>query len=882
LNNIAHFDKHAGAIDALLTAAMAAHGAGRESEAQMLYLDILAVQPDHGPANHNLGLLAMHANRVTDGIEHFHKALQAEPNEAQFWLSFVKSLMVAGRLDHARQTLALGQSQGLIGGDTDALAAKLAIRASEPEECVTAVSALIASGHAPAAEKRALVLTQSHPEYSPAWTALAGALRAQGRSLEALVAFQKAVSLTENDANAHCNLGTCLLDLDRVDEAVAVLDVAVGLAPQFAEGHYFLGNCQAKLGHWLEAEASFRHAVQCNPSLVAARFNLGSSLLEQGRVDEAEAVFRELLVRAPEHPEAHFGLAKILQDRGVWQEAEYEYLQAVRFHPKYAEAYCNLSVLLLRDGRLDLAAQACERAIVLSPLLVQAHANQALVLKALGNEQGAGKAALRAKEMALLNLVTLEPKNPDVHCNLGVFYASNGRMEDAVDCYKQTIELKPNHAWANENLLFALAWRCALSPQAYLTEARKWELRVIPEAIRRAAQDRSFYLEPRLGRRLRVGYVSGDFRNHAASDFLELVFDYHDRTRIELFAYSCISVEDAVTQRLKHACDHWEVIATLDDEEAAQKILADRLDVLVDLSGHTGHNRLAVFSRRVAPVQAHYLGFLASTGLTEMDYWIADHMLIPTEHDDQYAEKVWRLPRTWVAYRVRSDMPPISLVSRESTDVCLGSFNHLSKITPETIMLWAKVMKALPGARLLLKTKALDEPSNRSRILAEFGSHGISPERIELLGGTPGWVEHMAMYDRIDIALDTVGAMGGATTTCDALAMGVPVVTLMGDRAALRMSAALLTGFGQSEWIGSDEDAYIHIVCQLARNAKLRTELRATQREKLAKSPLCDGTSMAFALEDAYEQMFDCRLKVQVTVNKQVPASYQCAIDSQT
>jgi protein O-GlcNAc transferase len=328
-------------------------------------------------------------------------------------------------------------------------------------------------------------------------------------------------------------------------------------------------------------------------------------------------------------------------------------------------------------------------------------------------------------------------------------------------------------------------------------------------------------------------------------------------------------VDDAVTQRLRAACDHWFAITALDDDQAAQKILADRLDVLVDLSGHTGHNRLAVFARRVAPVQAHYLGYLASTGLTEMDYWIADKNLIPTEHDNQYAEKVWRLPRSWLAYRIRNDIPPVSLQVREATDLCLGSFNHLSKITPETIALWARVMHELPGSRLLLKTKALDEPENRLRILSEFSKHGIVHDRIELMGSTPSWADHMALYNKVDIALDTVAAMGGATTTCDALAMGVPVVALAGDRAALRMTAALLIGFGGHEWIGGTGDEYIGIVCMLAKDVEMRKRLRRTQRENFSNSSLCDVKGMALALEDAYEKMFDIWYQRRTLVSRQ-------------
>ncbi|MCX7180817.1 MAG: acetylglucosamine transferase, partial [Proteobacteria bacterium] len=366
----------------------------------------------------------------------------------------------------------------------------------------------------------------------------------------------------------------------------------------------------------------------------------------------------------------------------------------------------------------------------------------------------------------------------------------------------------------------ALAYHGLVPSEKLLTESMQWQAQVISRAASEAARRREFPVAPRDGRRLRVGYVSGDFRHHAVSYFVESLFRLHDRSRVELFAYSAVGTRDDVTGSLMGLADHWEVIAGLSDEAARQRIEADAIDVLIDLSGHTAHNRLGVFALRAAPVQAHYLGYFATTGLTEMDYWVGDPVLLPELANDHYTETIWRLPRVWVSYQGRDDAPSSHWRPTEDGTVWLGSFNQLNKLTPATLASWAKLLHALPAGRLLLKTRELVEPANRKRIEDAMAAHGIGTERMELVAHTDGWTDHMALYDLMDIALDPIGGVGGGTTTCDALWMGVPVVTLSGD-------------------------------------VEQRRSMRFSQREKMRNSPLCDAAGLARSLEDAYEVMFD-------------------------
>jgi predicted O-linked N-acetylglucosamine transferase (SPINDLY family) len=455
--------------------------------------------------------------------------------------------------------------------------------------------------------------------------------------------------------------------------------------------------------------------------------------------------------------------------------------------------------------------------------------------------------------------LAIRPDYAEAHFNLGNVLRELGDIDGTLTCYRKALSIRPDYADAYTNMLFLHAYHGSLDPQDYLALARGWEQACVPEPERQAARERVFQRSPLTGRRLRLGYVSGDFRTHALSYFLEQLFAHHDRARVELFAYSTSAERDAVTARLQALVEHWASVAGVPEPDLRDRIEADGIDVLIDLSGHTGHNRLDVFARRVAPVQVHYHGYMASTGLSEMDYWIGDETLTPPETDAHYSETIWRLPRVWVAYEGKADAPVPARRAAADDAIWVGGFNHLAKLTPATLALWAGVLGALPQARLLLKTKALAEATNRRRILDAMAGHGIVSDRIELrdISLTPDWPSHMACYDSLDIALDPVGGLAGGTTSCDALWMGVPVVTLMGDRMASRMTASMLRALGHEEWIARSERDYIQKVVDLARDAQRRSALRFELRGQMAQSPLCDARGLARSLEAAYFEMVE-------------------------
>jgi len=578
----------------------------------------------------------------------------------------------------------------------------------------------------------------------------------------------------------------------------------------------------------------------------------GNVMLSQEKYQEALKLYQDALTVFPQYFRAYYNLGVVHRLLGQMEEAAASYEKALAIEPEDAEALNNLGVVLKGLGRLEEATACYGKALAIKPDNAKAHNNLGVLLQELWQLDK----AIESFEKA----VQIKPEYADAYFNRGIALSHLGQPDKAAASYRRALEIRPDYAEAHSSLLFILNYYGFHHPQDYLlAEACSWEVGCISEGNRTAARKRQFDRVPLSGRRLRVGYVSGDFRGHAVSYFVEQLFANHDTSRVEVFAYSNNDKCDDTTNRIAALVEHWLPVMRHTDQELLTQIEADKIDVLIDLSGHTAHNRLGLFALRAAPVQAHWLGYFATTGLTEMDYWIGDSIITPAKTDQHFSETVWRLPRIWVSYDGKIEAPDSCWQPAADGTLCLGSFNNLGKITSDTISLWSKILHNMPEARLLLKTKALAEEKNRQRILDAFAIHGIEPERIELQPSsiTPNWTSHMAYYDRLDIALDPVNAVSGGTTTCDALWMGVPVVGLLGDRMVSRMTASMLHTLDRDEWLAESEDEYMAKVIELARDVELRKAIRSNQRKRMASSPLCDAKGLAQALETAFEAMFD-------------------------
>ncbi|MBI3376498.1 MAG: tetratricopeptide repeat protein [Betaproteobacteria bacterium] len=719
----------------------------------------------------------------------------------------------------------------------------------DAEQALRRAVTLHRAGELREAERLYRAVLRANPRHGYGWMALGALLGAQGRLPEALPVLVKSVELLPADADAHGNLAHALREFGRLSEALPVQQKCVALRPSDPLAHNDLGNALMDLGRPAEAEASFRHALELDSGFSEALCNLGLVRQKLGDPSEAQSLFRRAIELNPGLSEAHNNLGSVLQDLGRWSEAEASYRRALQLRPGYHEAHSNLGNVLRELRRFPEAEASFRRALKLKPDSPGTHSNLANVLHDLGR--------LSEAEASCRDALEIDPDFPEAHSNLADVLRDLGRFTEAQASCRRALELKPDFRGARSNLLFLMAYSGVGTPGDYLAQARQWEISAVAQEARTAAKAKRFVRAPRQNRALRIGYVSGDLGAHVVSLNIEGVLEAHDRSRVEVFAYPASGIRGEVTDRIRRSTDHWHSVTGLSDDAAVDLISAHEIDVLVDLSGHTAHNRLGVFARRAAPIQCHYLGYFASTGISEMDYWIGDRVLIPPAHGDHFSEKVWRLPRVWISYAAPGQGPDPVWQPGAGGKVCLGSFNQLAKMTERTVSLWARVLHRIPNAYLLLKTKQLDDPANRSSILAAFARHGVPASRIELLGRTADPAAHLSLYCRLDVALDPAGGITGGITTSEALWMGTPVVTLAGRRAGERLTTAILAGIGHEEWTASDEDNYVEKVAQLAANPALRQGLRHSLRPAMRAGPFCDPSGMARALEDAFESMFD-------------------------
>jgi predicted O-linked N-acetylglucosamine transferase (SPINDLY family) len=655
-----------------------------------------------------------------------------------------------------------------------------------------------------------------------------------------------ALTINPHMPNYLCNFGSVLQAQGNYEEAITSFRQAISLQPDNVIFNFNLGHALQAQGKLLAAVDSYREALTLAPNHIETLSNLAHTLLALGDSEQAIENYRLAIAVAPNLAELHFNLGVALSAQGKFDAAIKSYRHAISLSANYAQAYCNLGAALLAQKQFEESMQSYQTAIDINPELGEAHYNLGIALQAQDKLEAAVASFRRTLE--------LQPEFVECLCNLGNALRAQGRLNEAVECYQKALAIKPDYANAYSNLLFLLSYHAATLPLDYLTQARGWEQACIPAALRKTAYEKQYSRPSLSGRRLKVGYISGDFRKHAVSYFIEQIFAHHDRSQIELFAYSNNRTSDVVTEHLKTLTEHWLPIATLSDVEVCDLIETQQLDVLIDLSAHSAHNRLGVFARRAAPVQATYLYF-ASTGLSEMDYWIGDEFLSPAELEAQFSETIWRLPRVWLSYKTITEAPAPNWQPASDGKIWLGSFNNLGKITPQTLQLWARILHALPEGHLLIKNKELADADNQLRIIEELASLGISSNRIELQSSS-NWSDYMAMHDRLDIALDPVGGHGGGTSTCDALWMGVPVIHLAGEHVGSRFAASLLNAINHGEWVAHSENEYVEKTISLARDVELRKQLRFSQRNNMSASPLCDAQGLARSLEETYRSMF--------------------------
>lgn len=631
----------------------------------------------------------------------------------------------------------------------------------------------------------------------------------------------------------------------RLPQAEAGYQQILQREPQHADALHLLGVIAFQGGQYELAIDLIGRAITVNPGYAAYHSNLGRAYQDNGQLDAAIASFEKALSLQPDLADAHNNLGNALQLRREQPRAIEHYLRALALKPDYVEARNNLGRALAALGRFDEAIAAYRSALSYQPNHADVHNNLGVALQELGRLD----AAIEHYRLAL----AIDPSRAEYHNNLGKDLSGQGKYAEAMVSYRTALRLKADFDAAYSNLLFHSNHRMPQDPIGYLAEACRYGEQV----SRRARPFNAWRLDRSdvAPRPLRVGLVSGDFRSHPVGYFLENVLAHLDPKLIELVAYDTQARDDALTARIKPYFAQWHVLAGLSDAAAAEKIHQHGIAILVDLAGHTADNRLPIFAWRPAPVQAAWLGYFASTGMASIDYIVADRLVLPAAEEAHFIEKPWRLPDSYLCFTPPTDevgVGPLPLI--ENRTVTFGCYNKLNKINDAVVALWARVLHALPGSRLLLKTKELTDLSAQRTMLERFAVHAIDPARLILEGYTPR-ANYLAAYRRIDIALDPFPFPGG-TTTVEALWMGVPVLSRQGNSFVSHAGESLLSAAGLSDWIAADDDDYVAKAQAFVADLPQLAALRARLRDQLLASPLCDAARFAANLSSAFQGMW--------------------------
>lgn len=567
---------------------------------------------------------------------------------------------------------------------------------------------------------------------------------------------------------------------------------------------------QQDLGNFAEAEKALKQALAAIPGHALALSSLGIINLARGNLDEASMLIEKSLKLDPSNEWTHSNLGTAESLKKNHNKAIQHYLDAIAINPKNPEIHRNFADVLCGAEKHAEAISVYEKAL------------------------------------------NLDPKNTGAWTNLGLALQRLGKIDEAIYAFKTSLNIAPSIS-AYSSLLLAMNYSAKFGPEDIFKETRCFAIMFAPETLKIPPAKTDLTPE----RKLKIGYVSPDFRNHPVAHFLKNTLCSHDKNNFEIFCYSNSVVIDEYTKILQKSADHWLNIAAMDDDAAAKKICADGIDILIDLSGHTGQHRLTLFARKPAPIQATWLGYPGTTGMSQMDYFICGEALIYPDLKKYFSEKFMA-----VAGHVGSvDMSVCNaevgaLPALTNKKITFGGFNSLAKLNPAVIALWAKILAAVPDSSLYLNAAALKEETRKNEYYELFANHGIEKERLRLEPAITK-AEYFNSYNEIDIALDSFPYPGGATTT-DTLWMGVPVITLAGKTTMARFGVSILTSAGYPEWIANSEDEYLAKAVKLSGDieklAKIRNEMRNKLRDNVLYHPTLFTRNLEQKLREAWRE----------------------------
>ena len=673
---------------------------------------------------------------------------------------------------------------------------------------------------------------------------LKGVAMAQSGNLDQGIEFLRAAAkLNEKSFDIFNNLGSLLFQSGRLGEADHALRHAIKILPTHATAHNNLGEVLEQSGRLEEALAAYQTAAKLEPSNSAIHCNIGIIFQRLECFEDSCTALHRAVELDPSSPKARNNLGNAMRGIGDLEGAATELRRAIDLNPDYANAHQNLGSVLTELMKINEAITSFKQALTLAPNHPQALVNLAAALNL--------KECLEESEIFARQAIAIAPDLAEAHNNLGVSLRGQGKYNEAEACYKKVVELDPNHATGHSNLIFALDFNSAYSVKDHQEERARWR-KIHTEAL--AANIKPNKNDPDPDRVLRIGYVSADFRRHSAANCFGPMLLSFDRTQFAVYCYSSNLEQDEITEMFRSAATVWRECRRMTDAQLAEKIQEDKIDILIDLSGHSAGNRMLAFARKPAPVQATAWGHGCGTGLTTIDYFLTDPIIVPDAEKTLYAETIRYLP-SHIHYMPPKAAPEITNAPHLENDfITFGSFNRLEKISDDSLKLWSRILREIDDAHLVIKSQTLDRVGVKSDFEHRLEDAALPTNRITLLGSDPHH-RHLAKHGLVDIMLDPF-PHGGGISTSDALWMGVPIITLAGNTVPGRLTASILNAIGLPELEANSQDQYVEIASQLGRNSDLIVTLRHSMRDRVKLSPVGDPNQYVCAVETLYREFW--------------------------
>ena len=776
-----------------LELALEQHRSGHFQRAQDMYMLILEQDPGNVDAIHLLGVLANQGNRPDVAVEFIARAIRSRPDAPVFHYNYADALVKLGRLEDA------------------------------------------AASYAEA--------TRLNGDYFEAWNNLSSVLVQLGRFEEAVEAGNEAYELADDPSAPLNNLGSAYRGLGQVDKAIECYSEALESRPQFPEASNNLGLAYSQAGDFENAERVYRETIRMAPAFMDPYNNLGVVFLRQGKREEAAEMLQMALKLAPDYGEAMNNLGVALRESGRPEESLPWFEKASEKSPNKPDIWNNLALAYKDVGKLPQALKAAAKAVDIDPLYAAGHFTLSICRHLDNDLDGALEAGRKAADLA--------PNHPSALCALGYKLIEVGDVEEGLALLKHSLSIFPDPE-AYSNVFLAINYLERFRPEDVFVMHEEWG-RMQMEIAKPEALEFHRYRDPH--RRLRVGYMSPDFRMHSVFFFAEPILRNHNKEQVEVFCYSNLTRPDSKTIQAQVYADHWRDIGSLKGEEIVETIRADELDILVELAGHTAGNLLPVLAHRMAPIQISAIGYPCTTGLPTIDYRISDPHCSPDGSEHLNTERLLRLPESFWCYSPPDTAPDVApLPVDQRGTITFASINNFAKVTEAVQDVWAQVLLAVPDARLILQAGGCASKVAREKVAARFASHGVAEDRLDFRGHA-GFDDFMRLFEEVDIVLDPFPFNGG-TTTCHNLWMGTPTITLAGKAHAGRMGVSMLTNLGLTDLIAVDHQDYVRIAQELAGDPHRLREIRKTLRTRMEASPLRDEVRYTRQLEQAYRDVW--------------------------